>query len=603
MENKPPRKRILQLLAAGLLTGILASVAINQALAPEPPEKVTLSEALAEINDGKVAEATVLDGTNELLLTRTEEAGGGELTASYPYAYAKDLTQVLLDAQVKTSTEPPQKQPIWVNLLLSLVPLLIILGVLAFLMTRGGSLMTGGIGKLSGKKGEAIGQVPDTRFSDVAGADEAKAELMELVQFLRDPDRFTHVGAKAPRGALLVGPPGTGKTLLARAVAGEARVPFFALAGSDFVETFVGVGAKRVRDVFDNARKSGQAIVFIDEIDAIGKKRGTVGPQSGGDAERENTLISMLNEMDGFSGSSVIVLAATNRADVLDEALTRPGRLDRQIQVPSPDRRGRTEILQVHAKGRPLAGDVDFVAIARQTPGMSGAELAQVVNEACMEAARRDLKEVDASCFQSAIATVALGRARTSALVTDIDRKITAWHEAGHTVAAFLQPHADDPVEVTIIPRGPSGGATWMAGNDNMFMTRSKALADLVTSMAGRAAEEMLLGGDYTQGAVGDLASATDLARRMVTQYGMSTFGLAQVDADTLRMGGQVSELAHRVIDRLLQDALEEARKLLARHQDFLTVLADTLLVEETIGLARVRELYHELSLEQVKTA
>jgi cell division protease FtsH len=343
-----------------------------------------------------------------------------------------------------------------------------------------------------------------------------------------------------------------------------------------------------VRYLFDRAKSAGTAIVFIDEIDAVGRARSSGPGVGGGDSERENTLISLLNEMDGFTGSRVVVLAATNRADLLDSALTRPGRLDRQVQVPTPDRRGREQVLRVHARNKPLAVDVDLVAVARQTPGMSGADLSRVVNEACMAAARHGLAEVTAGCFQEAVAVVAMGRARTSALITDHDRLITAWHEAGHTVAALVQQDADDPVSVTIIPRGPSGGATWMGGNDNAFLTRDQARARLTTSMAGRAAEEILLDGEHTQGAAGDLQAATQLAQAMVTQYGMTEFGFAQLDAETLRVGGEVAVLAHRQIDGLIREAHARAAGLLATHRPLLEALAAALLDEETLDAGRI---------------
>jgi cell division protease FtsH len=344
-----------------------------------------------------------------------------------------------------------------------------------------------------------------------------------------------------------------------------------------------------VRDLFDRARKAGNAIVFIDEIDAVGRTRSSGPALSGGDSERENTLISLLNEMDGFAGSGVVVLAATNRADLLDAALTRPGRLDRQVQVPTPDRRGREQILRVHSRGKPLAGDVDLVGVARQTPGMSGADLARVVNEACLAAARRRLPDVTTACFREAVAVVAMGRARTSALITEHDRRITAWHEAGHTVAALVQQDADDPVSVTIIPRGPSGGATWMGGNDNSFLSRDQARAQLTTSMAGRAAEEVLLDGEHTQGAAGDLQAATQLAQAMVTQYGMTDFGFAQLDAETLRVGGEVAVLAHREIDNLIRRAHGRAVALLEEHRGLLSALAEALLDEETLDSPRIQ--------------
>jgi cell division protease FtsH len=588
----PPRgtrvlKRSHKIALFAVLFAVVGAVAwIGAARLQGPgPRQVALSDAVAQLRAGTVTKAWVDDTEH----TVTLDTSRGQLVAAYPEGYSSDLTRQALAAKVVVEAAAPAGGGLVGRLLTNVLPVVLVLGLLLYLAKNGS--LTGGIGRFHGKRGQQIGEVPTDRFSDVAGADEAVAELREIVEFLRDGRRFEAMGAHSPRGALLVGPPGTGKTLLARAVAGEAGVPFFAVAGSDFVEIFAGGGAKRVRDLFDRAKSAGNAIVFIDEIDAVGRARSSGPGMGGGDSERENTLISLLNEMDGFTGSHVVVLAATNRADLLDGALTRPGRLDRQVQVPTPDRRGREQILRVHAAGKPLAADVDLVSIARQTPGMSGAELSRVVNEACLSAARRGSAEVTPGCFQEAVAIVALGRARTSALITDHDRLITAWHEAGHTVAALVQPDADEPVSVTIIPRGPSGGATWMGGNDNAFLTRDQARARLATSMAGRAAEEILLDGEHTQGAAGDLQAATQLAQAMVTQYGMTDFGFAQLDADTLRVGGEVAVLAHRAIDGLIREAHQRAETLLAEHRSLLETLAAALLDEETLDSRRIREI------------
>ena len=588
--NPPRGTRVLKrshklALLAALLVAVGAGAWIASARLSGPgPRQVALSEAVNRLQRPGVTKAWVDDTEH----TVTLDAPGGSMVASYPEGYSEDLTRQALAAHVVVEATAPANGLV-ARLLTNVLPVLLVLGLLFYLAKSG--TLTGGVGRFHGKRGKQVGEVPADRFADVAGADEAVSELREIVEFLRDGSRFEAMGARTPRGALLVGPPGTGKTLLARAVAGEAGVPFFAVAGSDFVEIFAGGGAKRVRDLFDRARATGTAIVFIDEIDAVGRERSSGPGMGGGDSERENTLISLLNEMDGFVGSKVVVLAATNRADLLDAALTRPGRLDRQVQVPTPDRRGREQILRVHAAGKPVAADVDLVSIARQTPGMSGADLARVVNEACTAAARHGLSTVTTACFQEAVAVVAMGRARTSALITEHDRLITAWHEAGHTVAALVQPDADDPVSVTIIPRGPSGGATWMGGNDNSFLTREAARARLTTSMAGRAAEEILLDGEHTQGAAGDLQAATQLASAMVTQYGMTDFGYAQLDAETLRVGGEVAVLAHREIDALIRSAHERAAGLLAEHRALLEALAEALLDEETLDAQRIREL------------
>jgi cell division protease FtsH len=455
-------------------------------------------------------------------------------------------------------------------------------------MTMGGS----GHRRLGIKKPLTIepATVPATRFSDVAGCDEAKAELLELVMFLKEPERFTRTGATAPKGALLTGPPGTGKTLLARAVAGESGVPMYTAAGSDFVEKYVGVGAQRIRALFAAARRHERAIVFIDEVDSVARRRGGDGETA--HLESETTLIALLSEMDGFHTSNVIVIAATNRADMLDPAITRPGRLDRKVEVPNPDRRGREQILAVHTMGKPIAAGVDFTALARRTPGFSGAQLSALVNEACVDAVRHDLTEVTSDCFEHAVATIAMGRARTSALVTDHDREVTAWHESGHTVAAYLQVEADDPVQVTIIPRGPAGGVTWMSGNDDQFLPRRKAHAQLVTAMAGRAAEEILLDGEFTQGAAGDLLSATELATSMASSYGMTRLGYQ------VRRGGSApTQEVSDVVEELLGEAHTAARKLLGEHKTFLGAVAAELLAEETLALADVRQIATRLGV------
>ena len=454
------------------------------------------------------------------------------------------------------------------------------------------TLSGSGTGRFGQKKPPAVepATVPETRFSDVAGCDEAKAELQELVMFLKEPERFTRTGATAPKGALLTGPPGTGKTLLARAVAGESGVPMFTAAGSDFVEKYVGVGAQRIRALFAAARKQERAIIFIDEVDAVARRRSGDGEIA--HVESETTLIALLSEMDGFHTSNVIVIAATNRADMLDPAITRPGRLDRKVEVPNPDRRGREQILAVHTAGKPIAVGVDFTGLARRTPGFSGAQLRALVNEACVDAVRRDLAEVNAECFEHAVATIAMGRARTSALVTDHDREVTAWHESGHTLAAYLQEQADDPVQVTIIPRGPAGGVTWMSGNDDQFLPRRKAHAQLVTALAGRAAEEILLDGEFTQGAAGDLQSATELATSMATRYGMTRLGYQ------VRRGGSApAQDVSDVVEELLGEAHAAATKLLGEHKTFLGAVAAELLAEETLTLADVHEIATRLGV------
>lgn len=425
--------------------------------------------------------------------------------------------------------------------------------------------------------------VPETRFSDVAGCKEAIEDLQEIVDVLQNPDRYTKVGARTPRGALLVGPPGTGKTLLARAVAGEAGVPFFSAAGSDFVEMYVGVGAKRVRDVFEKAKKEERAIVFIDEIDAVGRRRQDRA-LSGGEQESENTLIALLNELDGFKGSGVVVLAATNRPDVLDPALCRPGRLDRRIHVGLPDAKEREAIVQVHLRNKPVTDDVNLSEVAIRTPGMSGAQLEQVCNEAALSAARQSAARINQSHMTTAVEYVAMGRARKSASVSEHDRRVTAWHEAGHALAALLLPDAQDPAAVSITPRGQAGGVTWINGSESHLTTRQELKAQMSVALAGRAAEEILLGGEHTSGAVSDLQHASEVARHMVDRFGMTGRGLlVRVSSD-----GQDSETA---AETLLQEAMADVSALLRDNIESLEALAVKLIEVEDLTGAQVREI------------
>jgi cell division protease FtsH len=434
---------------------------------------------------------------------------------------------------------------------------------------RRSRVRVGGSSTSTGKPSD----VPDTRFSDVAGCKEAIEDLAEIVDVLQHPDRYERLGARAPKGALLVGPPGTGKTLLARAVAGEAGVPFFSAAGSDFVEMYVGVGARRVRDVFQKAKKAERAIVFIDEIDAVGRARREAAV-SGGEQESENTLIALLNELDGFRGSNVVVLGATNRPDVLDPALVRPGRLDRRIHVGLPDVNERREILSVHLRNKPLDPDVVLETIAARTPGMSGAQLEQVCNEAALVAARLDSKLISISNLHEAVEYVVMGRARRSARITESDRLVTAWHEAGHTIAALKQPNAARPVAVSIIPRGQAGGVTWMEGTDDQMLSRSALKAQLVVALAGRAAEELLLADDYTAGAAHDLVQATRIAHAMVERFGMTDHGLS------VKRNSRGTESA---VDGILAEARAEALKLLEANRVFLEALVRALLERENL--------------------
>ncbi len=595
------RDRRKQLILAGLmLFAVVVMTLIAGAAAPVQAGERDLSVVLSAIDagslKGKDIKRAVLDDNERLVVLELE--GTQIVTASYPDQFGAELVTRLEAAKIPFTTEPIAKPSVAGGILMTLLPIGLVVGVLAFMSKRGAMGGVGGMGGANTAKAftntkHEVSDVPPTRFGDVVGCDEAVEELTEVVEFLNDPARFEAAGARMPRGFLLVGPPGTGKTLLARAVAGEAGVPFYSAAGSDFAEMFVGVGAARVRDLFAKAKKTG-GIVFLDELDSVGRARhGAQG--SGASEERESTLNALLVEMDGFGKEdNVIVMAATNRPDVLDPALQRAGRFDRQVTVAAPDRRGRTCLLDLYAKDRNMAGDVDFVALARRTPGLTGADIANLVNQAALEAARNNRTVIEGADFDEALATVMMGRARRSAVVTDKDREVTAWHEAGHTIAALVLPDAHDPVQVTIVPRGPAGGVTWMGGNDDSFMTRSQAKAQLVVAMGGRAAEEVLLNGDFTQGASGDLASATGLALRMVTQWGMSSLGLAATHPEMTGMAPSEKVLAE--VDRMLAEALDGARALLAEQRPLFDAVVTELLAEDTVDYDRLQAIWTEIS-------
>lgn len=487
-------------------------------------------------------------------------SSGAELSSSEPL----DLEKFDSGSSVSSGAKGPGVVGI-IALLFSVA----FIGALAFKwqQRRTGKVLVHGSQRALAK--QARSDVPQTRFKDVAGCKEAVEDLQEIVEVLKHPERFTAVGARTPKGALLVGPPGTGKTLLARAVAGEAGVPFFSAAGSDFVEMYVGVGARRVRELFEKARKAGGGIVFIDEIDAVGRKR-SQNSVSGGEGETENTLISLLNELDGFRSSNVVVLAATNRPEVLDPALMRPGRLDRRVHVALPDIEGRVEILQVHLREKPTAQDVNLDTLARRTPGMSGAQLEQVCNEAALLTARDARVEVTNRDLGAAVEYVVMGRARRSAKIDEQDRLVTAWHEAGHAVCAMRQEGAAPPVAVSIVPRGQAGGVTWMSQTDSQILSRAQLRARLVVALGGRVAEELLLNGEHTAGAASDLEEASNIARQMVDRFGMTDRGLA------VRPGG--SDSSEEAVEVLLGEALSDARALLEENRALVESLVRELL-------------------------
>ncbi|HEV7536591.1 MAG TPA: AAA family ATPase, partial [Acidimicrobiia bacterium] len=461
-----------QIVAALLLLGVLLILPIFGMKQNATNEK-QLSDVLAALPSGQfdghqIVKANLDDDNRVLQLTLDNT---NDIVTSYPNQFGTELVKDLQDAKIPFDTQPVHHASPIGGILAMLLPVAMIIAFFVWMSKKGAMGMGGATNAkaFTATKAE-LPEPPSARFTDVVGCDEAVEELSEIVSFLHDPTHFDAAGAKMPRGFLLVGPPGTGKTLLARAVAGEAGVPFYSAAGSDFSEMFVGVGAARVRDLFAKAKKTG-GIVFLDEIDSVGRARNGNAPGGGGaNDERESTLNALLVEMDGFSKeNNVVIVAATNRPDILDPALTRAGRFDRQVMVAPPDRRGRTRLLDLYSTDRSMGPDVDFVGLARRTPGLTGADICNLVNQAALEAARGKRGVISAADFDEALATVMMGRARKSAVVTDMDRKVTAWHEAGHTVAALVLPDANDPVQVTIVPRGPAGGVTWMGGDDNSF--------------------------------------------------------------------------------------------------------------------------------------
>ena len=514
------------------------------------------------------------------------------------------LIKTLQDNGVEITAAPPEQPAWWMSLLGSAIPIIILVVLFFFIMqqTQGGGGRVMNFGKSRAKlMGE--GNV-NVSFKDVAGAEEAKQELEEVVEFLKDPGKFTTIGAKIPKGVLLAGPPGTGKTLLAKAVAGEAGVPFFTISGSDFVEMFVGVGASRVRDLFTQAKKNAPCIIFIDEIDAVGRQRGA--GLGGGHDEREQTLNQLLVEMDGFGANEgIITIAATNRPDILDPALLRPGRFDRQVIVGRPDLRGREAILKVHARNKPLADDVDLKIIAKKTPGFTGADLSNLLNEAALLAARLNKKVITMAEVEEASEKVSMGPERRSHIVSDKDRKLTAYHESGHAIVAHLLPHADPVHKVTIIPRGAAGGYTMMLPTEEQnYKTKSQLLADIRVALGGRIAEALILD-EISTGASGDLQSVTNTARAMVTRWGMSdelgpiVFGEQQ---EQIFLGKNLGhernyseEIAAKIdseIHRIVEEAYKDVTKLLSDNEKFLHDMANALLEEETIDAKAVDNLY-----------
>ena len=544
-------------------------------------EKVSYNSAIASINNKEVLEAVVDDHKRQINLKLNKD--DKLVYFSYPEGSIKDILDTLINNNIEAEIKPVPRPTFFSSLISALLPIFLLVGLLVYFSRKAGAGL-GMIGKLSSKKSEPV-TTPKTTFKDVAGLDETVEELREVVEILSNPEKYRKLGGEVPRGFLLVGPPGTGKTLLAKAVAGEAGVPFFALSGSDFTEMFVGVGASRVRELFANARAQSPSIIFVDEIDSIARKRGNA--IMGGNDERENTLNQLLAELDGFEGRNVIFLGATNRVDVLDPALLRPGRFDRKVIVPLPDKSGREAILKGHATGKPFEKNIDFQAFAKMTTGLSGADLAYIINESCLDAARKGQKRVTNENLHSSLAISILGRERKGTIVSQRDREIVAYHESGHTLAALLYPNADKPVNVSIIPRGGAAGVTWMGGDVNGFITRDQMFAKLVVAMSGRSAEEIHLDGNYTQGAHGDLQAATSIATEMITRYGM---GEDLVSIDYIP-GSTGSDKINLESSLLIKSALIESRKLLLKHKKFLILIANELLSKETLDAEQLDKL------------
>jgi cell division protease FtsH len=565
------------------------------------PKALSYSQFLDEVRDGSVREVTVKDQTVQG--TRTD--------GSYFETYNPGdpgLVDELLNQGVIIRATPPETPGFLAQLLAAWLPFLLLIGVWFWFMQRnaGAGGGPGGIfnfGKSRARQ-HAEGDVK-VSLKDVAGVEEAKEEVAELVEFLRSPERFNNLGGRIPRGVLMVGPPGTGKTLLARAIAGEAKVPFFSISGSDFVEMFVGVGASRVRDLFEQAKKAAPCIIFIDEIDAVGRRRGA--GLGGGHDEREQTLNQLLVEMDGFAGNEgIIVIAATNRADVLDPALLRPGRFDRQVVVPLPDLRGRTAILQVHMRKVPIADDVDPEVIARGTPGFSGADLANLVNEAALFAARAGRANVDMEQFERAKDKVMMGAERRSVVMTDEEKRLTAYHESGHVIVGRLVPEHDPVHKVSIIPRGRALGVTMFLPERDRYSMSKRHLESQISSLfGGRIAEAMIFGPDaITTGASNDIQRATEIARNMVTRFGLSDamgpLAYAEEEAEVF-LGRSVTEHRHmsagtaREIDKQVRLIIDRnyarAQALLEANRDKLHAMAQALLEYETLSKEQIDDI------------
>ncbi|ODG91660.1 MULTISPECIES: ATP-dependent zinc metalloprotease FtsH [Bacillaceae] len=578
-------------------------------------KKVSYDTFYTKLQKGDVSSLTSIQPKNGVYIVRghfTDVKKGESFQTQVPISdeTTKIVNKAVADYKIKANWNPAETTSAWVQIFTSLIPFVIIFILFFFLMNQaqGGGSRVMNFGKSKARLYND--EKKKVRFKDVAGADEEKQELVEVVEFLKDPRKFSELGARIPKGVLLVGPPGTGKTLLARAVAGEAGVPFFSISGSDFVEMFVGVGASRVRDLFENAKKNAPCIIFIDEIDAVGRQRGA--GLGGGHDEREQTLNQLLVEMDGFGANEgIIIIAATNRADVLDPALLRPGRFDRQITVDRPDVIGREAVLKVHSRNKPLSPEVDLKAIAQRTPGFSGADLENLLNEAALVAARRDKKKIDMLDIDEATDRVIAGPAKKNKVISEKERKIVAFHEAGHTVIGQVLDEAEMVHKVTIVPRGQAGGyAVMLPKEDRYFMTKPELLDKITGLLGGRVAEEVVFG-EVSTGAHNDFQRATGIARRMVTEFGMSDklgplqFGQSQggnvfLGRDFNNEQNYSDKIAYEIdveIQTIIKDCYAKATDIIKTHRDKLDLLANTLLEVETLDAKGIKSLWEQGTL------
>jgi cell division protease FtsH len=581
------------------------------------PTNTGYSQFLDDVREGKVDKVTQ-QGT-----TLTVQPTGGKTT--YTVIVPTVLTQVWNDMQAAAEkggrdlpptvfAAQPAPDTSWLGLLLTAVlPLLIIGGFIFFMMRQAQGTNNQALSFGKSRARMFLGNKTVVTFADVAGVDEAKTELQEVVEFLKFPEKFNSLGARIPRGVLLVGPPGTGKTLMARAVAGEAGVPFFSISGSEFVEMFVGVGASRVRDLFDQAKRNSPCIVFVDEIDAVGRQRGA--GLGGSHDEREQTLNQILVEMDGFdTNTNVIVVAATNRPDVLDPALLRPGRFDRQVILDRPDMKGRVEILKVHTKGKPLDKGVDVEGVARQSPGFSGADLANLVNEAAILSARRNKKVIGMSEFQEALERIVAGPERKSRVISDAEKAIIAYHEGGHAVVQRILPKCDPVSKVTIISRGMALGYTMALPQEDRYLQSKTEFEDKIAGLLGGNVAERMIFGDTTTGASNDIEKATDLARRMVTEFGMSdklgplSFGkrdelvfLGREIGEQRNYSDEIAKQIDEEVRAIIDKAYERATEVLTTHRDRLVALAEKLVAEETVDAEAFETLFTDLPPKELE--